>query len=1754
MKTVNSIMKRILAVGLTVVLLAGSAPVNVYAESLTDPETPLVNNEGVEEDEVSSSVETTGDEVPGTEALDEPDGQTIDEQETETVSDEGAVSVDPEDELTAEEAVSDPDEVFLEEEELSSYDAVQLVSPDGNLLSGSGGAYSDLIPTADDDAEAIAQKTVYFNEKEWYIIEDNSTSIGEGTVTLLAKDAIAGWIFGAKNIYSSSMVKNYLDGLTTGSGSFTAVADVIADSDLPDVDVTGAKLFLLSKTEAEKLPNEVRKLSDTSAGPWWLRTPGSDGTEYVANGISGSIENSVCSQKYSIRPALRIDLSKVRFSFYDHWFLSHGTSKYRAVLLPGGEKATTSGGGTEQEVIDGSEMTPVIYTADQGYCFEPFSDITSYGITVTRTSESTVMVSGAPTRGIVIINVPNAVLNLNTYTNLIPTDDDDTDYLAAKQVTFGGIKWYIIEDNSATEDSVTLFPVECIGNASVFKKQWNAEAKYSTSDVKNVVDAMTGESGVLADVACAINTVNLKTNLYNSNEVFDTVSNVKCYLLDITEAEKLPENIRKCGAAPDSISGSWWLRSPCIDVTRCTYVYCAFGEIEINQQNLFGNQKLGVRPALQLDLSAVNFNPGSKEFTLKPTYNITLTGGANATASGGSKMQTVICGRKMDPVTFTANEGYYFEFFQNTSKDGITVTRNSRTSVTVYGIPSNDTSITVPDAKVKQPAEITTTPTAKTLTFNGKAQELVSAGEVTGGTLQYAIGNADAPTESYTTSIPTGINAGDYYVWYKALGDDVHKDTEAVKVTVSIGKATITAPDGITRTYPYTLDAKDSIDLLSLVPEDAGTVTYQSPEAIGEISYEEDPAVSGSILSYTLKARDSAKIGIITVEAQMQNYNDVMLIVNIEQIALGLYEKTGKTQYDPRPSKNLNQGSSFTLVPMFADGTVNKRVVWSSSNPDVATVTQDGKVTGIGGGETVITARSEETPTLSASCHVSVAEPVTSVTLDVKSYSFGTGEFFNLSAQVLPFTAAQEIKWSTSNTAVVIVCDGDGNELAGTETVTKKITSKVYDASALRSVKIKAVAPGSAKITAEAVDGSGKKATCSFTVGNAVPDFTITGKGGATVLAAGKTLAMTVDWGGRANTPKNTGITWKVVKASDGSDASSIATVSAKGVLTGLSEGTVKVIATSTANPAKCAESPEISVYVPIKSVALNMTSATISTADNSNAIDLSVGVVSVVAGQSATGETLGQPVTVSYALDPAYSESNNKNYNKTKNYHKYIKVTADGKVSADSAAMAGDGVTSLSKLNVLATVRGYNNYTKVLTCKVSVAAANPLKSLKLSKTSLSLGEGNTFALTATLSPINPDGDTGLIWECTDNPNVSVDNNGVVTVNKYEPDKTKATITVKTRQEVPGGKNKPAKPLTAICKVTVIPSVSAVGFTNTKDNNRLIIGKTFSIKTAFTSSVAGKKASTSLVWSSSDESVATVSQKGVVKAVGNGTATITATSADTKKAGAAVPAVSAKFEIYSPVTKLALDKTKLTLGTQAGCQYGKVSVSALLPVDVSDPSVEWKTNNELVKLAAVDKGLAPSTGDFVNARGSGLTGITKNATGTGVTVGSGQYLAVQAVAPGVVDLTGIAKDGSGKKVTCTVTVRGQVTGLTLAVVSAKNGVNDVTLADNEATTDIIEYTGKMKANTSMTLTPLFEINGIPVPDAKAPKAEKNLYNGYKKYTDTSISCRSSDTSVATVTSGGKISVKKTAKGGDTATITVVSADGKQKVQITITVQ
>ena len=93
-----------------------------------------------------------------------------------------------------------------------------------------------------------------------------------------------------------------------------------------------------------------------------------------------------------------------------------------------------------------------------------------------------------------------------------------------------------------------------------------------------------------------------------------------------------------------------------------------------------------------------------------------------------------------------------------------------------------------------------TAPTANTLTYNGEAQELVSAGSTDFGTMLYSL----TEDGEYTTSIPKGTNAGDYTVWYYVQGNENANDSAVASVTVKINKAVASitaAPTPNTLTY-----------------------------------------------------------------------------------------------------------------------------------------------------------------------------------------------------------------------------------------------------------------------------------------------------------------------------------------------------------------------------------------------------------------------------------------------------------------------------------------------------------------------------------------------------------------------------------------------------------------------------------------------------------------------------------------------------------------------------------------------------------------------------------------------------------------------------------------------------------------------------------------------------------------------------------------------------------------------------------------
>jgi len=152
-------------------------------------------------------------------------------------------------------------------------------------------------------------------------------------------------------------------------------------------------------------------------------------------------------------------------------------------------------------------------------------------------------------------------------------------------------------------------------------------------------------------------------------------------------------------------------------------------------------------------------------------------------------------------------------------------------------------------------------------------------------------------------------------------------------------------------------------------------------------------------------------------------------------------------------------------------------------------------------------------------------------------------------------------------------------------------------------------------------------------------------------------------------------------------------------------------------------------------------------------------------------------------------------------------------------------------------------------------------KSVKLNKTKATLVVGSKLTLKATVKPSNAT--ARFTWTSSNKKVATVTKKGVVKALK----KGTATITVTTAN----GKK-------ATCKITV--PAAPTGVTLNKTKVTLKVGKKLTLKPK----LKGAGAKTTYTWKSSNKKVVTVTNKGVVKALKKGTATITVTTANGKKA------------------------------------------------------------------------------------------------------------------------------------------------------------------------------------------------------------------------------------------------------------------------------
>ena len=142
------------------------------------------------------------------------------------------------------------------------------------------------------------------------------------------------------------------------------------------------------------------------------------------------------------------------------------------------------------------------------------------------------------------------------------------------------------------------------------------------------------------------------------------------------------------------------------------------------------------------------------------------------------------------------NDGYYTsgakvengELTLPIQKNDVKTTDSVGTvTVVIKSTNYNDITLTVNVNATNKLVPTVTAPTANALTYNGTEQALVTAGQTTGGTMLYRLGDSE-----WSEQLPTAKNAGEYTVWYKVQGNAEYADVAEQNVTVTVARKAVT--------------------------------------------------------------------------------------------------------------------------------------------------------------------------------------------------------------------------------------------------------------------------------------------------------------------------------------------------------------------------------------------------------------------------------------------------------------------------------------------------------------------------------------------------------------------------------------------------------------------------------------------------------------------------------------------------------------------------------------------------------------------------------------------------------------------------------------------------------------------------------------------------------------------------------------------------------------------------------------------------
>ena len=451
----------------------------------------------------------------------------------------------------------------------------------------------------------------------------------------------------------------------------------------------------------------------------------------------------------------------------------------------------------------------------------------------------------------------------------------------------------------------------------------------------------------------------------------------------------------------------------------------------------------------------------------------------------------------------------------------------------------------------------------------------------------------------------------------------------------------------------------------------------------------------------------------------------------------------------------------------------------------------------------------------------------------------------------------------------------------------------------------------------------------------------------------------------------------------------------------------------------------------------------------------------------------------------------------------KVVTVDANGKLTANAAGTAVIAATTASG--------------KTAKCTVTVLPAP--SSVKLSQASVTLGKGESFALTATLNP-SASASKKKTWSSSNTAVAAVDANGKITAKAAGT----ATITFQTYN----GKS-------ATCKVTVKNAPSSVKLSRAS--------VTLGVKESYTPAVSfndTSAASCKRSWASSNTAVASVDANGKITAVKAGKATITVTTFNSKKASIVVT-------VNAAPTGIKLSKTAVTLKLKESF----TPTVSFNPADAASYKRSWVSSNTAVatvdangKITAVKAGKATITVTSFNGKTASIV-VTVNAappaptsvklSKTAVTLGVKESLTLTASYNPANAVNHKCTWSSSNKAIATVDANGKITAvkagnatITVKTANGKSTTCKVTVKVAPTSVKLSKSAVTLEAAKSFTPTVSFSPSGAA--------SNKRTWS-------------SSNKAVATVDANGKITAVKAGK----ATITITAFNGK-KAQLDVTVK